>query len=266
MKSGLYTVRKEANLDAVSVLRQQYVASLAGPLEPYIEELIGFSQRVYSICWQDRTIGYFCVSSKGTLLQFYVVDAHVQHVQTVFGQLLNEGYFQQAFAMTRDRLATSVCLEFQKSVVGKCYLFEDSSASPLDWPAPPGSIFRLATRDDIPLIRSVTGDFHDVLDYTLESAVADRGIFVLLLDEELLATGVIARQKAQPAYADIGMFVNTRYRQQKLGTRMIALLRDYCHQQGITPLASCQFENTASKRTLERAGLVSRDRIFKVTF
>ncbi len=262
----MYTVRKEVNLDAVSALRQQYIASLAGPLEPYIEELISFSQRVYSICWQGCLIGYFCVSSKGTLLQFYVVDDHIQHVHTIFGQLLNEGYFQQAFAMTRDRLGTSVCLEFQKTVAVKCYLFEDSSASPLGWPALPGSTFRLATNDDIPLIRAVTGDFHDVLDYTLEMAVADQGIHVLLLDGELLASGVIVRQKAQPTYADIGMFVNARHRQQKIGTRMIALLRGYCHQHSITPLASCQFENAASKRTLERAGLVSRDRIFRITF
>lgn len=262
----MVVVEQVATLQDLDGLRQEYIESLAGPLEPFLEELISYSRLYYRLVQGGQPIGYFCVSTKGTLLQFYLKAGHIRSLQSIFSRLLSQGFFTQALVSTRDRLGISSCLEFHKEVSVDDYLFEDGSGpveAASEWQ---DSVFALAGTDDIPLIRSVVNDFHDFLHYTLEGSVAEQSIFLLLDGNTLLGTGVIASKEYQPPYVDIGMCVNEQYRRQQVGTEIIRRLRLHCRERALIPLASCRFDNLASKKTLEKAGMVSRDRVLRIKF
>lgn len=262
----MVTVEQAAAWRDVADLREEYIRALAGPVEPFLEELISYSHRYYRLVRDGQALGYCCLSRKGTLLQFHLSQPHLSLAQAIFRQLLSQGLFQQALVSTRDHLGISVCMEFQQTVTVDDYLFADGPQPPAVASRWQGADFRVACEQDIPLIRAVCGDFHDFLHYTLEGTIADQGIFLLQDGGTLLGTGAIGSRGFQPPYVDIGMCVGESHRRQGVGTEIISRLRRYCHQQGWIPLASCRADNLASKRTLERAGLISRDRVLRCSF
>jgi len=100
----------------------------------------------------------------------------------------------------------------------------------------------------------------------VEASIERGEIFVLYSGTEVLGTGVISGKDSQPPYVDIGMCVNEARRMQGVGTHIVLKLREHCWERGWVPGASCQSSNLASKKTLEKAGMVSRDRVLEVSF
>lgn len=261
----MVTVEQVATLQELELLRQEYIANLNGPLEPFLEELISYSRKHYRLVQKEQSIGYFCVN-KSTLLQFHLQDRFLPCLQPIFQQLIEQSYFTNALVSTRDRLGVAVCFDFQKEVSVDDYLFTPASDLPDSITAWSDAVFVLAEMQDVPLIRSIVGDFHDFLHYTLAGQVSEQSIFMLLHGDTLLGTGAIGSRDFQPPYVDIGMCVNPQYRRQQVGTELVLRLRQHCREQGLIPLASCRSDNLASKRTLEAAGMLGRDRILRVEF
>ena len=257
---------KQTSLAGVAKLRQQYIQSLSGRPEPFLEELVSCAPSVYAVFHLDEICGYFCVSPKGTLLQFYVTEAYLNVAQEIFSEMLSGEYIEKALVLTRDRVALSVTLECMREVAVDSYVFEEGEHLPTISIEFEDISFRKATLRDVPAIREACGDFHDFLHYTLEGSIASGDIFVLLSGGVVLGTGVIGAKDFQPPYVDIGMCVNEAYRNRKVGSYIISLLRQECHRQGWISGASCKRENIASKKTLEKAGLISKDRILRLSF
>jgi GNAT superfamily N-acetyltransferase len=259
-------VGQKVTLGDVAALRRLYIQSVGGRLEPYLEELLSHSGVTRELVCDGARAGYFCVGAEKTLLQFYVVDQHLPHVQGVFSRLIADGDFDKALALTRDRLALSACADFNKNLSVQCYVFEEGPEPPRGIAEFSNVAFRLATMEDVPAIRAGCGDFHDFLHYTLEGSIAKQEIFVLHSHGALLGTGVIGAREFQPPYVDIGMYVVEQHRGRGVGAQIVMLLRDYCRRQGWVSGASCQYSNTASRRTLEKGGMVSRDRVLRFEF
>lgn len=247
-------------------LRSGYAKTLSGTLEPYIEELVSYDATAYLILNDGETIGYCFISSKKVLLQFHVLPEKAYLAEDAFAYLVSHGLIEKALVLTRDPLCLALCMDWQKDVSVRCHLFADG----VDLPAPPpgsaGTAFRHAVAADIPAIRAACGDFHDFLDYTLEDSIEREEIFVLLEGSDILASGVISGRNALHPYVDIGMCVSEAHRRRGIGTYIVTKLRDYCHRMGWVPGASCQSTNIASKRTLEKAGMINRDRVLEIAF
>ena len=262
----MISINQTASLLDVAELRSQYIQSIGGRPEMFLEELVGYAANIYIIAYDDEVVGYFCASPKRTLLQFYVVDDVLPRLQEIFSEMLSRGHIEKALVLTRDRVALAVCMDFVKEVAVDSYLFEEGEQIPtvtLDITEP---VFRVATLSDAPAIRAACGDFHDFLHYTLEGSIATGDIFVLLSGESVLGTGVIGSKEFQHPYVDIGMCVNEVYRKKNVGTYMLTKLREECHRQGWIPGASCKSGNVASRKTLEKAGMISKDRLLRVIF
>ncbi len=264
------TIKKVASFEEIKNLRGQYIFSLSGPLEPLIEEWIDYDANFYVLEKDNQQVAYFCVNSGQRLLQFYVIDSDVSQIQDIFSYLLSEEFFNQAWITTRDNLAVSVAMEFQRKVTVTDYLFQDSEKDLryFGWVLTnfTDTNFRIAAREDIPVIHKVTKGFHDFLHYNLEDSIADKEIFVLYKNSILLGTGVIASKNCHPPYTDVGMYVNEDYRRQNVGTYILVKLKEYCYNNGFVPICSCHRANLASKKTLEKAGFVSKDRALLVDF
>lgn len=199
-------LRREPSLERVAELKAGYAAEIAGRLEPYIEELIGYGGTAYTILGGGVPIGYCIVSANKVLLQFYVLPDNLSCAEEAFRQIVAQRIVDKALVITYDPLCLSLAMDLHKN------------------------------------------------------------IFVLYSGAELLGTGVISGKNSSPPWVDIGMCVSESHRMQGVGTHIVLKLREHCRERGWISGASCQSTNTASKKTLEKAGMVSRDRVLEVTF
>ncbi len=253
------------SLNDVKTLRQEYLLSIGGRPEPFLEELISYAASTYLLMHCDETIGYFCTSTKQTLLQFYMRDAYMPVAPAVFSDILAQGYIDKALILTRDRVALSLAMELHKQVAVDCYVFEEG---PVHKDIQIGFAdlgFRQASMDNVQAIRSACGDFHDFLHYTLEGSIEAGDIYALFSGDIVLASGVIAKPFEYP-YVDIGMCVSEAYRRRSIGSFMISELLKECKRRGLVAGASCKYHNTASRKTLEKAGFIAKDRILRISF
>jgi RimJ/RimL family protein N-acetyltransferase len=78
--------------------------------------------------------------------------------------------------------------------------------------------------------------------------------------------GVMARSEFRRSVASIGMFTLEPFRSTGVGASTIALLIRECSRRGMRAVAGCWYYNHASKRTLERAGMVTKTRLLRVEY
>ena len=121
------------------------------------------------------------------------------------------------------------------------------------------SLGRSAGPADEALIRQHSDDFFE----PLAPALARGDLFLGYQTDELVAIGVAERSQLAPDHASIGMFVLADRRRQGHGTATIQALIAHCRATGLTPIAGCYYYNHNSKKTLEKAGMYSKTRLFK---
>ncbi|HWG85802.1 MAG TPA: GNAT family N-acetyltransferase, partial [Deinococcales bacterium] len=90
--------------------------------------------------------------------------------------------------------------------------------------------------------------------------------FVTLEGSEPVGLGVLEPSKLYEASASIGYFTAPGARGRGVATATAALLLAECRARGLRATAGCWYYNHASKRVLERAGLHSPTRLFRVEY
>ena len=94
------------------------------------------------------------------------------------------------------------------------------------------------------------------------TAEAGAGNWALQADGEIVATGGILYHY-NPPYGDVFMEVAEGHRRRGLGPYLVQELKRICREGGHVPAARCQHDNHASRRTLERAGMLPCGRILR---
>ena len=96
---------------------------------------------------------------------------------------------------------------------------------------------------DIEVVRIFAHTVEPVGDWAVESG------------GEVVATGGIMLHY-NPPYGDIYMEVAAPHRRRGYGSYLVQELKRFCYEMGRRPAARCAIGNVASRRTLERAGMV----------
>ncbi len=91
------------------------------------------------------------------------------------------------------------------------------------------------------------------------------GEWFLRLDSSQLAKGGILFHY-NPPYGDIYMEVTAAYRRRGFGAFLVQELKRVCYELGAIPCARCNFDNVASRQTLQRAGFSPFAHILKGSF
>lgn len=86
------------------------------------------------------------------------------------------------------------------------------------------------------------------------------GDWALELNGDVVATGG-ALFHYNPPYADLYMEVDEMHRRHGYGSYLVQELKRKCYAMGKIPAARCNADNTASRYTLEKAGLLPCARI-----
>lgn len=203
----------------------------------------GFSD-AYRLCMGGRVAGYGLVANRhypGTVNEFYVLPGHRAAALPLFRRLLKVSQATGIRAQTNDRLLMLMLYDCAADIATDTILFEDGFTTHL--PCPGGVLRRAA-------------DAGSLFDHRHEP----KGDWVIESEGVVVATGG-ALFHYNPPYGDLFMEVHEPYRGRGYGSYLVQELKRICYEIGRTPAARCNVSNSASRRTMEKAGLLPCGRI-----
>jgi GNAT superfamily N-acetyltransferase len=200
----------------------------------------GFSD-AYLIRVDGRVAGYGLVANvhwPETVHEFYPLSDYRAAALPMFRELLEASQATHILAQTNDRLLTLMLYDCAENITSDTILFEDGCTSHLTCPA---GTFRKTTDEDRP---------------RLEEQKLDTGADCLIESDGMpvAAGGVLFHYN--PPYGDIYMAVAESHRQRGFGSFIIQELKRVAYEIGKVPAARCNLSNVASRRTLQKAGML----------
>ncbi len=221
--------------------------------ELYCEEM---NCQIIHYSWHDRgwtdsyllrvdgaVVGYGLVGGvnanpKEVITEFYVLPAHRAHALPLFRGLVDASRARSVEAQTNDKLLTLMLYDCAERIESDTVLFEDAFRTTF---TAAGVVFR----------RIIDSDQGRIFPHTVEPV----GQWVIEADGEIAATGGVLFHY-NPPYGDIHMEVAERFRRRGYGSYLVQELKRTCYEMGKVPAARCEASNTASRATLQKAGLL----------
>ena len=191
---------------------------------------------VYTLTVDGEAIGYGLVDHKfdpGTVDEFFVLPQARAWMLQLFRQLIDSSQATRIRAQTNDRLLLLMLHDCATDIVVENVLFADGGETRL--PTPAGVLERK------PGLEEEWRIVHD------GQTAAEGGLLF----------------HYNPPYADIYMEVAEAYRRRGYGSYLVQELKRRAYARGNIPAARCNGDNAASRRTLERAGMVPCGRILR---
>jgi GNAT superfamily N-acetyltransferase len=188
--------------------------------------LVGYGSVAVVGPWKD----------KPSIYEFYVLPYYRSRLFDLFEVFLAAAGVSRIETQSNDALLTVILHLFANDVESESILYHDKLTTAL---APAGAFFRQAT----------TADALDISEEQLRS----HG--VVEVGGKIVAKGGILFHYNRP-YGDIYMEVAEPFRRRGLGSYLVQELKRVCYEQGNTPSARCNPKNTASRKTLQKAGFV----------
>lgn len=241
---------ERATLDAVLELREDYRRAMGCQIVHDSWHARGFTDLF--LCRVDGlAVGYGAVGGapgepRDTVKEFHVLAPARPHARALFERLLAASGAAAVEVQTNDERLLLLALDHASGWRSDTLLFEDASETAL--PAPRGVRFRPVTEDD--RARMFVHAQEPVGEFGLERA------------GRIVATGGVLSHY-NPPYGDLYMEVDAAHRGQGLGGYLVQELKRVCRDRGLVPAARCRAGNEASRRTLERAGMLPCARILR---
>jgi len=239
---------------------QQHLESLPRPIDSFLEDHILESTQ-YRIRIGDVLAGFALIHRGNLITQFCLAEPYKRWGQAVFQRLRKCESVGAAFVATGDEFFLAHALDDYRQLHKQAYFFALGSA-PLDPAVTQGYSLRPAGSEDVGFIQQHSGGFFRNLEQQIEAGE----LFLTDRDGTGVGFGVMVRSRFYRDVASIGMYTIEPHRNAGVGTATIALLIDECARRGVRAVAGCWYYNHASKRTLERAGMVSQTRLLKVEY
>jgi N-acetylglutamate synthase-like GNAT family acetyltransferase len=248
--------------EEVFLLREKYMHGIPESQELFLEIKVRDSQP-YLVREGETYAGYCLLGRKKDLTEFYLEPRLYCRAEQVFDHLLRQLEVKTIWCKSFDRMLLSLCLDrkLQYSVDG--YLFRELNKMH-DVKLPVGIEVRQAGEGDIAMIRKINDSFFES-DEELEMVFQEELLFCFFIEKILIGCGTIMKIFPGSHAHDIGMLVNPALRKKGYGTNIISYLVNYCHEKGWRPICGCDIYNLASRRSLEKAGFVSYDRLLHFT-
>jgi GNAT superfamily N-acetyltransferase len=258
---------------SLSEARSRHRQTLVAPQDAYWETGIIAAAAHHEILIDGRPAGHCAVDKDGYLVQFFVEDASSPQTGAALDAALDALALKGAYAATNEPGYLSLCLDRQREVAVDTLLYFDHHSVP-----PVGAEkLRLATDEDLPGLvaiqeTDVGGDlglmeqgFGGLAGF-LRGMIADRALFVLEDGGTIIGSGDFRQRATWPGTADLGVVVAPQHQGRGVGTEILCLLKQKAASTGLEPICSTTVDNLASQRMIEKAGMVARHRILRITF
>ncbi len=201
----------------------------------------------YLILLDGRLGGYGGVYNKydpGRLTEYFVMPFAREHALPMFRELLNVSKAIEIAAQTNIPLLLMMLYDCAHEIRTEKILFADTFTSVL--PAPSGASFRAATETELAEQEGRGAEVSSPWVVELDGKIVGEGGFLTHYN---------------PPYGDVFMEVGEGARSRGFGSYLVQEVKRVCYNAGRVPAARCSLENVASRRTLEKAGLLPCGRI-----
>jgi hypothetical protein len=241
----------KSNWELNNIYLEEYLNSLTCSMDSYMEDNL-IKSEVFSVNLEDKHVG-FAAKQEETLYYFYIEKPKIRFAQSIFEQFIKEQHVSSVFFQTSDTLLVSLVCDWEFEKKKGAYFFLDAGRieKPLGISGTP--IFRIARQEDIEIIKQHTGDFFD----NLQRRIDEVTIYMLFDQNVLLGCGIIEYGRLFKQHASIGMITCKEHRHKGIGQIILWYLKEVCYEKGITPIAGCWYYNTLSRKTLEKANMIS---------
>lgn len=205
----------------------------------------GFSD-AYLLRVEGQVAGYGLVANRydpDMVDEFHVLPLYRAAALPLFRRLLEVSKATTIRAQSNDPLQLMRLYDCATEITTDTILFADTFTSHLTCPA--GVLRRVAEADK-------KGLFEHKHEPVGEWMIESEGVAV--------ATGG-ALYHYNPPYGDLFMEVHESYRRRGFGSFLIQELKRICYEGGKIPAARCNDSNTASRKTMEKAGMLPCGRI-----
>lgn len=245
---------------AIRAWVEQHLATLGAPIDSFLEDHILASQH-YQIEIDGADAGFTSIHQRSLITQFALRPAQRRHSQMVYRAARTLEQVQAAFVPTCDEFFLAHALDDERRLARQAYFFQ--ALPPEHQPArAAGFALRPAAPADSAFIQQHAGDFFGDVARSIQAQQP----FMVETADGCVGFGLIVRSALYPAVASIGMYTIEAARRRGVGTATIGLLIDACAARGLQTVAGCWYYNHASKKTLERAGMVSQTRLLKIEY
>ena len=203
---------------------------------------------MYLVRVDGQVAGYGCAlgfgkKPKDTVREFYVLPVHRAAALPLFRAFVAASGARKIEAQTNDVLLTLLLFDCAHRIKSETILFHDAFTTHL---SVPNAAFRKITEAEIE--RFFPGRKASTSEWMIE------------VDGVAAATGGILFHYNLP-YGDIWMEVMEPFRRRGYGSYLVQELKRACYEMGRVPAARCSVKNTASRMTLQKAGLLPCARI-----
>lgn len=198
----------------------------------------------FALAEGDRAVGYASLAVDGpwrnrpTFYELYVAPGRRSRTYALFEAFVAATRPPAFEVQSNDVLTTMMALTFARDIASEKVVFRDFSTT--SYRLPGASLRCVTPAEDI------------------RAAIAERqggGEWLLEVDGIVVGKGGILFHY-NPPYGDIYMDVNEGYRRRGFGSYLVQELKRLCYELGGTPAARCDRANMASRRTLQKAGLL----------
>jgi hypothetical protein len=254
------------SLDEIQEQRETYMKELPYAQDLNIEENVWVSQ-YFKVNVNNQFAGYVCIDSMKTLWEFYLVRSACIYSQEIFKFLIDMEYIVSAECKTYDHLLLSLCFDFHKEAEGSAYLFRDYMDKNFPVNEYENIQIRLAVIEDSDILSKINKIDEDIeFFHDLKEDIENKEVYVFFLNNQLLGAGTCKKIWKSMNYRDIGMVVSEEHRNKGIGTFILIKLKEYCNNNDLIPVCGCWYYNYPSKKTLEKAGFLSRHRVIRFKF
>lgn len=246
----------EKSFDEMKLEIQANVASYTEPIDTYYEDHIIESTH-FVIILNSKKCGYFSVFEHVLLTQFVIGEQYLPSAQEIFLEVLAISKAKEIYCSTSDKLLLLMSLDKQKEVIVQDFVFQPGFPQP----GKPGFCLLKAEETDIPRIKNTDGGFFK----NLENNIKNGELFIGRDSENIVSYGIIEKSRLFNDLASIGMFVFEDERGKGYGALTLINLIQQCQDSGIRPIAGCFVKNQYSVNALQKAGMISLNRLLKIS-
>jgi len=235
---------RRAELAEIALLRDGYRREMQSQIvHDSIHDRVGWTVE-YVFANGDRPIGYGSVAVAGpwrdkpTVYELYLEPEFRPRAFELFDAFLAASKPHAFEVQTDDTLSTMMCLTHARDIGTERIVFRDGATTAH---GANGATLRCVTPDD-----------------EIQQAIAERqggGEWVVEIDGTTVGRGGLLFHYNRP-YADVYMGVEEPFRRRGIGSYLVQELKRLCYELGALPAARCDTTNEASRRTLQRAGMV----------
>lgn len=234
-------------LDEILPLRELYRVEMNCQIVHDSYHARGFTDS-YLLRLDGEVAGYGSVAGLGNeprdkVTEFFVLPAHQGSADPLFRKFVEVSGARRIEVQTNDVLLTIMFFAHASNVQEERILFYDAFTSQLSIS---GATFRKVKDADKARL--------------FKHAAEPVGDWMIEVGGEAVATGGLLFHY-NPPYGDIYMEVAEPFRQHGYGSYLVQELKQVCREMGKVPAARCNVSNAASRKTLEKAGLMPCGRV-----